>query len=209
MELAFCDLHDLVQNYSYLRSEKLARTLFRQIVDGVEYMHSQGFAHMDLKPENILLGKDFQLKIADFDLCFKRGDQDCGAGTHSWRAPELKSRDKDLMPYTCDIYSLGLLLYMLMTGSVAYLEDKKIRGYDLWKLMLNDGNEFWRVQSEFFEEIGKLDDEFKKFFLSLVSKDPMLRPSFEEIRANKWYNGPVFSKKEISDILSGVKNDLE
>jgi serine/threonine protein kinase len=50
-----------------ITNEKLIRTFFRQLVQGLEYIHSQGYAHLDIKLDNLLLGQDFKLKIADFD----------------------------------------------------------------------------------------------------------------------------------------------
>jgi 5'-AMP-activated protein kinase catalytic alpha subunit len=44
----------------------VARTYFQQMMNGLHYMHQQGFAHRDIKPENILLTNEFVLKIADF-----------------------------------------------------------------------------------------------------------------------------------------------
>jgi serine/threonine protein kinase len=46
-------------------SEKLARTLFIQILEAAEYCHSLGIAHRDLKAENVLLDKNFNVKLAD------------------------------------------------------------------------------------------------------------------------------------------------
>ena len=47
-------------------SEATARYFFKQLLDGLGFMHGQGIAHRDLKPENLMLDKDFTLKIADF-----------------------------------------------------------------------------------------------------------------------------------------------
>jgi 5'-AMP-activated protein kinase, catalytic alpha subunit len=48
--------------------EKMARMYFRQLIAGIEYMHSKGVYHRDLKFENILLNEALKLKIADFGL---------------------------------------------------------------------------------------------------------------------------------------------
>ena len=72
--------------------KKLARTYFRQLIDGLEYLHSQGVRHLDLKLENLLIGDDYQLKIIDFDLSYMSGDtQILTRGSKFYRAPELRA----------------------------------------------------------------------------------------------------------------------
>jgi len=76
--------------------KKLCRTFFHQLIDGIEYLHSQNLAHMDLKLENLVLGDDFKLKIIDFDLAIsltdEKNDQYGGAGTKNYRAPEVRAK---------------------------------------------------------------------------------------------------------------------
>lgn len=51
--------------------EPLARSLFKQLLDGLSYIHSQNIIHRDIKPENILFDEHFNLKICDFGLSVK------------------------------------------------------------------------------------------------------------------------------------------
>lgn len=74
-------------------SEKVARTYFHQMMNGLYFMHCKGYAHRDIKPENILLSRDFTLKLADFGFtCPLRGKDGTGIlhtklGTEGYMAP--------------------------------------------------------------------------------------------------------------------------
>lgn len=85
------DLFDMLMNNIDVFDDKLARTYFHQIIDGVEYMHSQSTAHLDLKPDNILIDSNGSIKIADFDLSYMKEDKIMckGKGTTNFRAPEV------------------------------------------------------------------------------------------------------------------------
>jgi serine/threonine protein kinase len=96
--------------------EKVFR-LFEGILDGVIFMHSKKISHGDLKPDNILIN-DADIKITDFgssrlieDIFVKTVD---GAGTWAYIAPEVVGSKKRGL--NSDIYSLGVILYQLLTG---------------------------------------------------------------------------------------------
>ncbi|XP_008809634.2 dual specificity protein kinase splB-like [Phoenix dactylifera] len=91
------------------------------IARGMEYIHSQGVIHRDLKPENILFDQDFRVKIADFGIACEEAYCDALAedpGTYRWMAPEMikhKAYGRKV-----DVYSFGLLLWEMVTGTVPY-----------------------------------------------------------------------------------------
>jgi serine/threonine protein kinase len=70
--------------------EKLAKSLFHQLLDDVEFLHNKvGVAHLDLKLENILVAENFQLKLCDFGFYEELKSRVCkNRGTHGYRAPE-------------------------------------------------------------------------------------------------------------------------
>ena len=52
-------------------SDELVRYMFRQLMDGLAYLHSKGVVHRDIKPENLLIDKGFRLIIADFNFAIR------------------------------------------------------------------------------------------------------------------------------------------
>jgi len=96
--------------------------LVREIAEAVQFAHDRGIIHRDLKPANILIDATGRTKITDFGLAKLRESKESDSalveilGTPNYMAPEqADGRVNDIGP-TADVYSLGAILYELLTG---------------------------------------------------------------------------------------------
>jgi serine/threonine protein kinase len=205
------DLLELLMNGDEI-SEPLARTWFQKIIEGVEYMHAHRVAHMDLKLENVLIDANFNLKLCDFDVSQNLTDKkQVGAGTMIYRAPEVSSGlCKNFS--AADIYSLGVILFILISGNPPYQEEHTDKGKD-WRYdhhyttMRKNNQEYWREEAK---SKGK-EDYFSSDLIQLINwmlaEDPEERPSIEDIKNHQWYKGKVLLEYEYQhkmEVLLGV-----
>jgi serine/threonine protein kinase len=205
MEYApYGDFNEILRLQKLYPDEKLVRTYFHQLIDGIEYLHSQGIYHLDIKIRNLLIGDRFQLKIADFDLSYYKDDTKIKSrGTENFRAFELKY-GKCSNPSAADIYSAGIVLFALITGGILpYGEDNEYQGANLYQLLTYNPNEFWKIHSRFHKKgTNHFSDNLKKLFMSMVLVDPSKRLTIEEIKSSKWYNEPIYTEEELYKIQS-------
>jgi len=205
MELApYGDFFDVLMTKRIQFDEKLARTYFHQLIEGLGYLHSNGVSHLDLKLENLLLGENFALKIADFDQAFiKTQDSVITKGTVCYRAPEL-ILGKCTIPEAADIYSAGILLFLFKSGGVLpHSELQKFKEIDLFALMYNDNRAFWAKHCEIQgRESTFFSGEFKTLVNAMLRLEPEERPTVTQIKNSKWYNKPIYSKEEVELIMS-------
>jgi len=201
LELGFCDFDVLLGVIDFTNDEKLVRTFFRQLVDGLEYLHSQGIFHLDLKTQNMILGEDYCIRIIDFGGSCTAGDQKLIC----FGTPNFKKNCMD--PAKADIYSLGIILFALTTGFLPYLEGQAIKDYKLQELLLNDPNEFWAAHEEIEVAHSKLNPDFKSLFISLTRPIPKARLDLNQIKKSKWFQGPIYNKQQLKPLLENrVKN---
>jgi serine/threonine-protein kinase len=103
-----------------------AARMVQILAQGMEAAHQRGIIHRDLKPANILLAADGTPKITDFGLA-KKLEEDSGQtrhgavlGTPSYMAPEQAEGHTDMVGPLSDVYSLGAILYEMLTGRAPF-----------------------------------------------------------------------------------------
>ena len=158
--------------------EPLAKVLFKQIIEGIGYIHSKSILHRDIKLDNILLDGKGKVKIADFGVSksVKKGEVMYEqSGTPAYIAPEI-IRDKGYKGFKADLWSAGVVLYALLTGTVPF---KANNMKDLHQQILN-------ARYNMKEDISP---DAQNLIRGLLNIDPKKRLSVNQVLQHKWMNG--------------------
>lgn len=198
---SFGDLSKIVLNKHYKGDEKLARTLFRQLIEGLDYLHRQNVAHLDIKPDNLLLTEDMKVKISDFDRAHMKSDKDVARiGTPNYRAPEIL-KGYCRKPEKADIYSAGVTLFYLASGVLPYLENEKVDDQDLYKFFIEQDPKYFEIHQKCIQRKALKTKELQKLIFLMTKFDPDKRISISNIRKNEWFQGPIYDICELRRVV--------
>lgn len=211
MEYApYGDFFKLVLENSFA-DEKLVRSYFHQLIEGLEYLHSQNVAHLDIKLENLFMGEDFLLKIADFDLAEKFSEKNSlcpSRGTANYRSQEILSNS--CYDYrAADIYSVGICLYALYAGAFPFIEEEEGQNKILFRYdtFIENNEEFWRENQDLMKGRIVFSDSFKDLINRMWTKKPEERITLEEIKNSRWYNEPIYTHEELKEKMQKILID--
>ena len=174
------ELFDYIVKYKRL-SENEASNFFYQLINGVEYIHSQGIAHRDLKPENLLLTENKTLKIIDFGLSHEFEEEEflkTKCGSPSYAAPEIISKP-NYNGFKIDVWCCGIILYAMLCGYLPFDGDEDTTNNNV-KLFQNI------LQCE-PELPDFLSDISKDLIMSILNPAPDKRITIEEIKNHPFY----------------------
>jgi len=169
-------------------TESTACYIMRQLLSAVAYCHDKGVIHRDLKPENILIEnseeKDkefFHIKIIDFGTCeiLKKKKLTEQIGTSFYIAPEVL---KDGYNEKCDLWSCGVILYILLCGSPPFYGKSE---KEIFQRILDGSISFkHKIWS-------KISDEAKNLVIKLLQVDPSKRLSAAEALEDIWFKNNI------------------
>ncbi len=130
-------LETVIMNYGAIAYER-AIPLFCHSLEGIDHAHKQGIVHRDIKPANVMVMETGSVKVMDFGIARVLGSarmtrQGSVVGTVEYMSPEqIRGEDSDARS---DIYSLGILLYEMLTGRVPFNSTSE---YEIMKLQIEE-----------------------------------------------------------------------
>ncbi|KAL0969170.1 hypothetical protein UPYG_G00223410 [Umbra pygmaea] len=219
IQMEYCEkstLRDTIDQGLHRDSSRLSR-LFREILDGLAYIHQQGMIHRDLKPVNIFLDSQDHVKIGDFGLAtdhpanvaaackldieesgsavmFKpdpTGNMTGMVGTALYVSPEVQGNTKATYNQKVDLFSLGIILF-----EMSYRP-------------MTTGSERVSVLSQLRAEEIHFPEDFpeyesgtqRKVITWLLNHDPALRPTAQELLKSELLPPPQMEESELHEVL--------
>jgi serine/threonine protein kinase len=176
--LEYCpgdELYNQLLKIGAMEPEKVQK-IFTQLVGAVSYVHGKSCVHRDLKLENILLDKNENVKLVDFGFTReyegKMSYLQTWCGTVCYSAPEMIKGEK-YAGEKVDVWSLGIILYALLTGELPYDDDDEAA-----------------TKTKILKDEPKYPDHLptqaKELIIQMLSKRPILRPSLADILTHPW-----------------------
>ena len=170
------ELFDVIASKS-THSEHDARIAMLDILHAIAYLHQQGIVHRDLKPENLLLSSTAQIKLADFGFAAYVQGQNLNdvCGTPDYISPEMLN--KKFYGVQVDMWSIGVILYILLCGYSPFQAEKTSLLYaKIKKSSYLFHEKYWNGVSYYAKDIVR----------KLLVVDPDRRLTASETLAHPW-----------------------
>ena len=196
MEYVCGDLLSFIRKRNKLKEDS-AKIIFKQIIEGLKYIHKKKIIHRDIKLDNILIDLTNTIKICDFGVSrkFEKGNliyERCG--TPAYIAPEIYAK----IGYEgcqCDIWSAGITLYYILSGTLPF------RGSNIQEL------EKVILRGE-FEQIKDVSNEANNIIEGMLKIEPKKRLTIDEILKHPWLNNVNLDNRYKLDIFTEAEKNI-
>jgi calcium-dependent protein kinase len=167
-------------------NEKVIAGYVKEILLGLSHCHAMNVLHRDLRPENVIFAdkKCKHLKLIDFKFAkvFNETQKSQEVlGAPAYIAPEVLS--KRMYSTKADIWSCGIITYLLLCGNLPYIVTTKMRLSELFGII--QANKF-TMESFKGSEWDRISVEGKTFLLKMLEADPENRANAEELLKDPW-----------------------
>ena len=190
-------------------SEKTAKFLFKQIIEGIKYIHSKNIVHRDIKLENILIDLKNNIKICDFGIgkILKKKKEKVfeQCGTPMYMAPEiyLCTSEKGYDPFPVDLWSSGIALYIMLSGTIPFLFNEENENNNNNSFTNDNENKKnqnilkYNIINNQPKEIKDISKEANDLIMGLLNKNPKKRYTINDVLNHPWLKSDenVFNNK--------------
>ena len=192
------DLRKFLRRKSGLFNEKILAKVMYQVLMGLNYLHQKNIVHRDIKAENIYVVSEEGLHIklgdfgySDYKTTSKPFHEICG--TTQYLAPEIFTKS-----YTekVDLWSAGVLLFILSTGKTPY----KVKNIDILMELIKTN-----PLSSTNSELRNYSPEFLSFISGLLEPDPKKRFSAQSALQHIWISSKIKKNSDSSTMISELK----
>jgi p21-activated kinase 1 len=171
-------------------SESHIALILQQILSGLDYVHSQNFAHRDVKSNNIMMSISGNIKLIDFGICanVSKPRQET-VGTVFWMAPEMITKQPHNVK--CDIWSVGIVALEMYLRSPPFHSSRIL---SMWKTLCGETLQCLE------DSKAKLCHEALSICKNCLSLDPELRPSAHDLKKVPFIANAVIDKSFLTSL---------